>query len=176
MVKYIYGRAAVSQWIQPNIEAGFQDCTGVLLRKTRGDYATAPESITPVLMAAVQKLNVEIAFTMRTEATNVILATLESHQSDLVLTDGSQIQVVDSLEEVATTNIKKFQYACLVRQERMMLVWHDDLQQILPHVKTLEEKFVGNGKLVHSFCENNILMAVDLGRDSLTFQRTKHTK
>jgi len=37
---------------------------------------------------------------------------------------------------------KKFQYACLVRDERMALVWHDDLQQIIPHATRLEEKLL----------------------------------
>jgi hypothetical protein len=63
-------------------------------------------------------------------------------QQELRLKDGSQLQFVDSLSTVASTSIKKFQYACLVRDERMVLVWHDDLQQIIPHATRLEEKLL----------------------------------
>jgi len=142
MVKYLYGRISVQRYISADGEHGQPDYGGVLLRKSRGVYACAPEAISPVLLAAVRKLNVEVAFTMRTETTKVILSTLEPHQSEVLLTNGSQLQVVDSLAEIASSSIKKFQYACLVRQEGMMLVWHDDLQQILPHARALEEKLL----------------------------------
>ena len=168
----MYGRAAVQQWITPSSE-GPQECSGVLLRKSRGNYATAPEDISAILLAAIRKLNVEVALTMRTETTNVILSTLEPHQSDLIMTDGSQLQVVDSLAEVAATNIKKFQYACLVRNERMMLVWHDDLQQILPHAKSLEEKLLSLVSLPLSLTSLNLELdwhSTDLGHNSITVQ------
>jgi hypothetical protein len=38
--------------------------------------------------------------------------------------------------------LKKLQYAALVRREETLLVWHDDLQQILPHSMRLEEKLL----------------------------------
>lgn len=93
-------------------------------------------------MSAVEKMNVEVAFTMRTDTINAILATLDRSQTDVQLTDGSQIQVLDSLQDVLTTKLKKLQYAALLRKEETLLVWHDDLQQILPHSMRLEEKLL----------------------------------
>jgi hypothetical protein len=96
----------------------------------------------PSLLSATQKLNVEVTFTMRTDAVDAILAALEPFQTDVLFTDGSQVQVVDSLRDILTTNVKKLQYAALIRQEKMLLVWHDDLQQILPHAARTEEKLL----------------------------------
>jgi hypothetical protein len=124
MVKYLYNRVINSQWINPRISGGeVQDCSGVLIRKSRGHYTSAPSPVHPTLVTAVTKLNSMVAFTMRTESIDIILATLEPFQTDLLMTDGSQLQVLNGLPDISTTNVKRFQYCCLLRQERMVLVW-----------------------------------------------------
>jgi hypothetical protein len=114
----------------------------VLVRKARGQYITTPGTVHPLLLSAVQKLNVEVAFTMRTDTVDAILETLQPFQTDILLTDGSQVQVVESLQDILTVKVKKLQYAAVVRREEMLLVWHDDLQQILPHAAKTEEKLL----------------------------------
>lgn len=79
---------------------------------------------------------------MQTDMISGIFESCDEGQNELKLKDGSQLQFVDSLAVVASTGIKKFQYACLVREERMLLVWHDDLQQIIFHATRLEEKLL----------------------------------
>lgn len=98
-------------------------------------------------------MNVEVAFTMKTDTIHDVLASLEPYQSELRLPDGSQLQIVGSLSEIMTTTMKKFQYACLVVQEGLLLVWHDDIQQILPHASVLEEKLLS---LVKNFSTASI--------------------
>jgi hypothetical protein len=39
----------------------------------------------------------------------------------------------------------------LVREEQIVLIWHDDLQQIIPHATRLEEKLLSLVSL-GSFC------------------------
>jgi hypothetical protein len=144
MVNYLYARISNNKWIPP-LGSGHSNLNlGILLKKSRGNYVSFPETISPVLLAAVQKLNVEVAFTMRTDMMNGLFQSWDDDydQQELRLKDGSQLQFVDSLSTVASTSIKKFQYACLVRDERMVLVWHDDLQQIIPHATRLEEKLL----------------------------------
>ncbi|TKA62651.1 hypothetical protein B0A49_06523 [Cryomyces minteri] len=145
MVKYLYGRVSSSLWLPAPGIATRHDCYGVLLRKTRGVYVCEPSDVAPVLLAAVQKLNVEVAFTMSTETTHVIFSTLKPHQTDLRLGDGSQVQVVESMADIAmgsSNKIKKFQYTCLVRREQVLLVWHDDMQKVLPHAADIEGKLL----------------------------------
>lgn len=155
MVSYLYGRIQSSMWFtgsgsttgtpQSNIDRHF-GTQGVLLRQTRGSYVTQPSVLSPVLIAAVQKLNVEVAFTMSTEITNVIFSILAPDQTELVLQDGSsQYQVLDSLEEIATSSIskvKRFQYTAFVRREKVLLLWHDDVERILTHAAEVERKLL----------------------------------
>jgi predicted neutral ceramidase superfamily lipid hydrolase len=144
MVKYIYGRINVNMWM-----AAAEDplpVHGVLLRQTRGQYVSQPSQLNPDLVAAVQKINVEVAFTMSTDTSDVIFGTLIDCQNELVLADGSQYQVVDSLADISkggANKIKKFQYACLVKQEKVVLIWHDDIQKILTHAQEVEQKLLG---------------------------------
>jgi hypothetical protein len=79
---------------------------------------------------------------MRTDTIDAILATLQASETDILLTDGSQVQVLESLQDILTVKVKKLQYAAVIRREEMLLVWHDDLQQILPHAMKTEEKLL----------------------------------
>jgi hypothetical protein len=143
MIKYLSSKISSNQWIG-NASTGRPH--GVLLRRSRGQYITEPPVVHPVLLQAITKLNVEVAFTMSTETTEVILSILKPEENGIMLADGSQLQIVDSLAEIARYGsgaVKKFQYAALVREEGFLLVWHDDLDKILGQASSIEEKLLG---------------------------------
>lgn len=117
----------------------------MLLRQARGTYITEPEQVNSTLLAAVQKLNVEVAFTMATETTKIILASTQSHQTELLLPNGYQVQIIGSLADIVSSSsstVKKFQYAALIRDEGLLLVWHDQLDRILVHAAAVEAKLL----------------------------------
>lgn len=142
MISYLYKRIAASGWIPPDSFRHQEDCLGVLLRRSRGNYVTAPDPVHHVLLGAVIRLNLVVAMTMRPQMLDGILASLSPGQTELRFKDGSQLQIIDSLTFAQPTTVKKFQYACVCRQERLVLVWQDDLQNIIPHANRLEEKLL----------------------------------
>jgi hypothetical protein len=152
MIGYLYKRAISSGWISQRYSP--EDHLGVLLRRARGHYVTAPEPVNPVLLDAVMRLNVVVALTMRPEMLDGILASLTPGQTELRFKDGSQVQIIESLALAHPTSVKKFQYACVCRRERLILVWHDDLQGIVPQATRMEEKLLalvwGEAKLPFS--------------------------
>jgi hypothetical protein len=88
-------------------------------------------------------MNVEVAFTMATEKTQAIISTLQPGQTEIMLSNGSQLQVLDSLADIAASaKTKKFQYAALIREEQILLVWHDNLENIMEHAVMLEDKLL----------------------------------
>lgn len=142
MAHYLYGKMATNLWLT-SPESEFH---GILLRQARGVYVSEPEMVSPLLLSAIEKLNVEVAFTMSTKTTSAIFASLTADQTEIVMPDGTQYQIVDSMEDMArlaSVKVKKFQYACLVRKQRMVLVWHDDIFEILSHGEELEKIFLG---------------------------------
>ncbi|KAF2761334.1 hypothetical protein EJ05DRAFT_491960 [Pseudovirgaria hyperparasitica] len=144
MIKYLSGRITGNQWL-PSVSEREHSAYGVLLRRARGEYVCDPEPVNAWLLAAVQKINVAVAFTMSTQTTDVIFSTIQPHQTDLALPNGSQLQIVNSLAEIASSSsgsIRKFQYAALVREEKLLLVWHDELDKILNHAANIEGKLL----------------------------------
>lgn len=132
-------------WISGPADAATGECRGLLLRQARGTYITEPEQVNSTLLAAVQKLNVEVAFTMATETTKIILASTQSHQTELLLPNGYQVQIIGSLADIVSSSsstVKKFQYAALIRDEGLLLVWHDQLDRILVHAAAVEAKLL----------------------------------
>lgn len=154
MITYLNNRVVASCWIPPASARVPGDRFGVLMKRSRGQYVTFPEEIHPSLLACVQRLNLVVAFTMKPQMLHGILTALTPGQTELKLTDGSQLQIAESLNSMVPANVKKFQYACLVRAEGMLLVWHDDLQLIVPVATKLEEKLFalvwGTGSLPFS--------------------------
>lgn len=104
-----------------------------------------PEDVNPVLLAAVQRINATIAFTMMTETTSIITSQLAPGQTELILPNGYQVQIIESYADIVGSHsnmVKKYQYAALIREEHLLLVWNDDLNAILNHAADVESKLL----------------------------------
>jgi hypothetical protein len=143
MIKYLYSKLSANQWLPTEESNSSYTSGGVLLRKNRGEYVAQPEEIDPIFVAAITRINAEVAFTMATETTNAIFSTLHPRQTEVILPRGSQLQVIESLSEIVRSGrVKKFQYAALIREEQVLLIWHDDLDKILTHAASVEDKLL----------------------------------
>lgn len=162
MVSYLFNKIVAQSWIPaPTFGSSRTTSTstpstsnsatnnvsifGLLLRQTRGVYVTSPALIHPHLHQAVVNLNVEIAFTMASPITDSIFNTLDPKQTDLVVgEEGFMYQIVESLEDMSTSTrrVKKLQYACLVRKERVVVLWSDKVADILTHAAEVERKLL----------------------------------
>lgn len=104
-----------------------------------------PEDVNPTLLAAIQRINATVAFTMMTETTSIITSQLAPGQTELVLPNGYQVQIIDSYADIAGSHsnlVKKYQYSALIREEHLLLVWNDDLSAILSHAADVEAKLL----------------------------------
>lgn len=130
------------RWMSPGLPSP-QSCEGVLIRKALGEYVTEPQDVNRDLLGAVKRVNPGVALTMSTDGTQAIFDVLEPHETELMFQNGSQIQIFDSMADIAASiTIKKFQYAALVRQERVLLVWHDELGAILSQAMEIESRIL----------------------------------
>ncbi|ORY16516.1 glycosyl transferase family group 2-domain-containing protein [Clohesyomyces aquaticus] len=142
IIKHLHAKACSMNWmISGPVPPGA--CMGVLIRKSGGEYATEPGHIDQELYDAVKKVNPAVALTMSTEGTSAVFDVIGPEETMLLFTNGSQIQIYDSMAEIASSSaIRKFQYAALVRRERILLVWHDDLGLILSHAMEIESRML----------------------------------
>ncbi|KAF8437732.1 glycosyl transferase family group 2-domain-containing protein [Terfezia claveryi] len=145
MSKYLLQKFQTNKWIPEAFNAE-EDHMGLLLRQGRGLYVTQPKTVSQQLLAAVVKLNVEIAFTMASDITSSIIEGLDASQEDLYLPqDHSQYQIVESLDAIAsapTGRLRKFQYVCIVKKEKLVLLWHDSVEAMITHVQDVEAKLL----------------------------------
>ncbi|KAH7390820.1 glycosyl transferase family group 2-domain-containing protein, partial [Phaeosphaeria sp. MPI-PUGE-AT-0046c] len=142
IIKHLHAKATSMRWMTPGAPMP-HSCEGVLIRKGLGEYVTEPQAIDRDLEAAVARINPGVALTMSTDGTQAIFDVLEPHETELMFQNGSQIQIYDSMAEIAgSITIKKFQYAALVRQERILLVWHDELGAILSQAMEIESRIL----------------------------------
>lgn len=77
--------------------------------------------------------------------TKLIASQLHPQQSELVLSNGSLLQVIDSLADIVmlpSSAVKKYQYGALLRQEQMLLVWHDSVDKLFSHSMDLEARLM----------------------------------
>jgi hypothetical protein len=142
MIKYLYGKLCANQWLD---NSDPDRPVGALLRRTRGSYVTEPTCIPPDLLEAVARINVEVAFTISTGTTQLLFSILKPKETSIMLPDGSQIQIIDSLSAIIRSGsslVKKFQYGALIREEQILLVWHDELGEILAQAASIEEKLL----------------------------------
>ena len=96
-------------------------------------------------IAAAKKVNMDVVFTMSTKMNRAVISSLLPGQETLRLPNGSQMQIYSSLAHVGLSPpgaIKRFQYAAVVREEGLILIWHDQLEKIIVHAAAVEAKLV----------------------------------
>ncbi|GAB7332674.1 hypothetical protein MBLNU13_g04427t1 [Cladosporium sp. NU13] len=140
MITYLYKRIVASGWAPANPDP--EDCMGVLVRKERGVYVTMPTPINNTLLGAAVKLNLITALTMRPQMLDGILESLMPGQAEIKFADNSQLQILESLADAEPGTVKQFQYACICRQEGLILVWHDDIKNLVEQAQKIEERLL----------------------------------
>jgi hypothetical protein len=140
MITYLYKKIVASGWAP--MEPHPDDCMGVLVRKARGIYVTMPTPINNLLLEAAINLNLITALTMRPQMLEGILESLMPGQAEIRFADNSQLQILESLADVEAGTVKQFQYACICRQEGLILVWHDDITNLIAQAQKVEERLL----------------------------------
>jgi hypothetical protein len=115
---------------------------GVMIKLAHHQQSIHPPELHPMIIAAVNSIDAAIAFTMASEITGTLFRQMSPYQSEiLVQPQGIRIPIVESLDEVihlaSTDQIRGA--SCIVRSERVILVWSNSVENILPHGAELEK-------------------------------------
>lgn len=142
MVGYLANRISAHGWMPQQALVDGSLGLGICLRQSRNNYVSCPEAVSDQLLGAAQRLNVGVLATLRLPMLGPIVAGMHSGQTELKMKGGSQLQVVDSLAAVSSASVKKFQYAAILRKEGILIVWQDELTNILTHAQHMEDKLL----------------------------------
>ena len=156
MARYLYKKVRQLNWLDLGENAQLSDL-GVVLRRTDGGYSCEPRHVYPPLVSLADAMQLNVAFTMASQITDSLIASLPPLQRELRADSvGLVIPVVANLEEALQNLdlVRRDAYVCVCRQENFVLLWSDSVQSLLAHATHIETVLI-------SLVSRNVGRAVD---------------
>lgn len=157
----LYKQVATNQWLDPprdedgNSVPEFVATRGVVIQRDDGSYVTYPHTLNEEVVKATLKLDVPIAFTMSSEITAALLSQIAPEQTQLGdPRTGIVLPIIDSIEQIASGEapITRDQFICLCKQEQIVLVWGDTVENIVSQGTDVETWLVGLVSIARPLC------------------------
>lgn len=138
---WIFKQTQSDAWFRPN-EAALP--AGVCLRTHDGTFRVFPYEVAGLepFELAVAALNPLVAVKIRSAAVHAALAECPSDEkTDCIYVDAdTRIQVLDTM--VLLPQAEKEQNAAFIRDERVLVVWSDSLDTIVPIARDFEDRLI----------------------------------
>ncbi|KIY43226.1 hypothetical protein FISHEDRAFT_53946 [Fistulina hepatica ATCC 64428] len=126
-------------WFKPSEE---NVSSGICLRVETGQFRVFPYEnlqLAP-FEAAVRLLNPLVAIKVRSAAVHAALATVQDDAIALYLDASTRIQILDTMPHLPKA--EKEQRGAFIRDERVLVVWSDDLDTIVAQCNEFDEKLM----------------------------------
>jgi hypothetical protein len=134
MARYLARRATLLGWFdEAEAEHGVQNwsSTCISVRQADNEYSFFPYNVNPVLAEAITRLGETAAIAMSSRFTCTVIDSILPGQKSLVVESTSaRIPVVSCLNDV-NSELVHFARACIIVQERLVLVWSHNAGAIL---------------------------------------------
>ncbi|KAI0287145.1 glycosyl transferase family group 2-domain-containing protein [Russula brevipes] len=144
LLHHIFKQTQGDAWFKPSAE---NIHAGVCLRIQTGQYRVFPyeNRFLEPFEAAVRVLNPVVAVKVRSAAVHVALSTVDDDATAIYVDDDTRIQILDSMPDLPRAD--KEQCGAFIRDERVLVVWSDNLDGIIPLCRDFESNLI---KLVWS--------------------------
>ncbi|KAG6334614.1 hypothetical protein ID866_4475 [Astraeus odoratus] len=139
LLHYIFKRTQGDAWFKPSEE---NISAGVCLRVEPGHFRVFPYE-NPVLRpfeAAVRILNPAVAVKVRSAAVHAALSTVADDATAIYVDHNTRIQIMDSM--TLLPRAEKEQCGAFIRDERVLVIWTDQLDNIIPLHRDFEDKLI----------------------------------
>ncbi|KIJ60764.1 hypothetical protein HYDPIDRAFT_98170 [Hydnomerulius pinastri MD-312] len=138
---WIFKQTQGDAWFRPNEDAL---PAGVCLRTHDGSFRVFPYEVAALepFEVAVAALNPLVAVKVRSAAVHAALAeSANDEKADCIYVDANtRIQIIDTM--VLLPQAEKEQSAAFIRDERVLVVWSDSLDAIVPVARDFEERLI----------------------------------
>lgn len=144
LLHHIFKQTQGDAWFKPSAE---NIHAGVCLRIQTGQYRVFPyeNRFLEPFEAAVRTLNPVVAVKVRSAAVHVALSTVDDNATAIYVDDDTRIQILDSMPDLPRAD--KEQCGAFIRDERVLVVWSDNLDTIIPLCRDFDDHLI---KLVWS--------------------------
>ncbi|KAF8841492.1 hypothetical protein BDN67DRAFT_1010564 [Paxillus ammoniavirescens] len=138
---WIFKQTQSDAWFRPNEDAL---PAGVCLRTHDGTFRVFPYEVAALepFEAAVAALNPLVAVKVRSAAVHAALAeSANDDKADCIYVDANtRIQIIDTM--VLLPQADKEQNAAFIRDERVLVVWSESLDTIIPIARDFEDRLI----------------------------------
>ncbi|EJD07746.1 uncharacterized protein FOMMEDRAFT_74790 [Fomitiporia mediterranea MF3/22] len=136
---HIFKQTQGDAWFRPsedNLSAG------VALRIDHGRFRVFPYENLELepFETAITALNPMVAVKVRSAAVHAVLADVGPEDKSVYVDVNTRIQVIDTM--LMLPHAEKEQSAAFIRDERVMVIWSDDLDAIIPTCKDFEDRII----------------------------------
>ncbi|KAE9371529.1 hypothetical protein N431DRAFT_545756 [Stipitochalara longipes BDJ] len=146
--RYLHQRCTDRKWLQDLDENGNppeQSALGVAIRRPDGiTYATEPATVDAQFLQALGMVSARVGLTMSSEITESLFAQITPFQTDLQLGPRIKVPIIQSLDSVVGghVDLPEKAFACLLRDERIAMLWSDSVEGIISHAADVEDKLM----------------------------------
>ncbi|KAH8113145.1 glycosyl transferase family group 2-domain-containing protein [Phellopilus nigrolimitatus] len=139
ILHHLFKQTQGDAWFKPSEE---NVAAGVCLRVQPGHFRVFPyeNHFLAPFEAAVRSLNPVVALKIRSAAVHAALATIPEDEIALYVDLNTRIQILDTMSRLPRAD--KEQCAAFIRDERVLIVWADDLDNIIPLCRDFEDKLI----------------------------------
>lgn len=140
MAKTLYEQCESAGWLERS-ECRNPQVLGVGCRRRDREYTFEPPSLELQMTAAIRSAGLQVAFTMSSAITSEVFNSISPHQKEIVIhLRGIRIPVVSSLKLVPSRSFEiKQSLACLIQEERIILICAHTIASVLPHGSDIEQ-------------------------------------
>ncbi|TCD64806.1 hypothetical protein EIP91_003618 [Steccherinum ochraceum] len=156
LLHHIFKQTQADAWFKPseeNIHAG------VCLRVDTGRFRVFPyenRHLEP-FEAAIRILNPVVAVKMRSAAIHAALSTVKEDDDAIFVDNDTRIQILETMSWLPRAD--KEQCGAFIRDERVLVVWAYNLDDIIPTCKDFEDKMiklVWNQRLAYASLQSSV--------------------
>ncbi|KAM5542549.1 hypothetical protein V8D89_004008 [Ganoderma adspersum] len=136
---HIFKQTQGDAWFRPNED---NIAVGVALRVESGEYRLFPYEdlgLEP-FEAAVRVLNPAVAIKVRSAAVHAAFVEVGPEDKSIYIDANTRIQVLDTMVDLPTAD--KEQSAAFIRDERVLVVWSDSIDTIVPTCHDFEDRLI----------------------------------
>ncbi|KAL4888330.1 glycosyl transferase family group 2-domain-containing protein [Aspergillus ambiguus] len=132
--QWLARRATLLGWFdhmsrEPGSQYSATNCVAV--KRPEGGHSFCPPDVNPTLASAITTLNEAATIAMSSQITTTVISNIDPGQRCFVaMTTSDRIPIVLSLGDV-DHSITQFSRACIVMEERLVLVWAHDVTTVL---------------------------------------------
>ncbi|KAH9979496.1 glycosyl transferase family group 2-domain-containing protein [Lactifluus volemus] len=139
LLHHIFKQTQGDAWFKPSAENVH---AGVCLRIQAGQYRVFPyeNRFLEPFEAAIRVLNPVVAVKVRSAAVHVALSTVDDDANAIYVDDDTRIQILDSMPDLPRAD--KEQCGAFIRDERVLVVWSDTLDNIIPLCRDFEDNLI----------------------------------